>query len=113
MLSISVIPGGWRGVKDLSLGCALTQSPSPKVPCEVSAEPLLKDRSLDSQDGALSTPAASQSSSHLMPPPQMQGLPPLQVDPLSFRTGWANISCKGLNTNYFGFVGHMVSAATT
>lgn len=61
MLSISVIPvgvGGREGVKDLSLGSALIQSPSPKITWEVAAEPPLKAKSLDPQEGALSTPSS-------------------------------------------------------
>lgn len=66
VLSISVIPGGSGRVdKDLSLDCALTQNPSPKVTGEVGAEPLLQGKSLDSQEGALSTAVSPQPPAHL------------------------------------------------
>lgn len=49
MLSISVIPVGG---KDWSVNCALAQSPSREVSQEGGAEPLVKAKSLDPQEGA-------------------------------------------------------------
>lgn len=65
----------------MSPNCALTQRPSPKVTGEDGAEPLLEAKSLDPQEGALSTPSGFQPSSHPDAPPHTQGLPALPHPP--------------------------------